>query len=66
MVFVGRYYIRLVQLGREDWHWWLMGLDLCMKKRTKEVVCGKGLWVMGYNGNRSGYYRGERERKRDR
>jgi hypothetical protein len=38
----------------------------CMKKRTKEVVCGKGLWVMGYNGNRSGYYRGERERKRDR
>jgi hypothetical protein len=36
-----------------------------MKKRTKEVVCGKGLWVMGYNGNRSGYYRGERERERE-
>ena len=37
-----------------------------MKKRTKEVVCGKGLWVMGYNCNRSGYYRGgERERERE-
>jgi hypothetical protein len=47
---------------------WFVGLKCCelwcIKKRTKEVVCGKGLWVMGYNCNRSGYY-GGREREKE-